>query len=105
MTVLSRKLAAVFDSFGDEAKANGLGITGVTTGVSGATNEAVIPLGKATAWPWIDPAKIPPREWLYGTHVIRRFVSVLIAPGGSGKSSLTIVEILEMVTGKALLTD
>ena len=97
-------------------KTNGVGnvsassITGVTTdataGISaGATTEATIPLGEATAWPWIDPTKIPRRQWLYGTHVIRGFVSVLIAPGGSGKSSLTIAEIIEMVTGKALLTD
>jgi hypothetical protein len=100
MPALSPELAAVFDSFGDEKA------SGVTTGISaGATTEATIPPGKATAWPWIDPTKIPRRQWLYATHIIRGFVSVLIAPGGSGKSSLTIAEILEMVTGKAMLTD
>ena len=34
--------------------------------------------------PLPDPASIPPREWLYGTRLIRRFVSVLAAPGGAG---------------------
>ena len=26
---------------------------------------------QATPWTWIDPTKIPRRQWLYGTHVIR----------------------------------
>jgi hypothetical protein len=68
------------------------------------TTEIIQPR-QATSWTWIDPAKIPRRQWLYGTHVIRRFVTALIAPGGAGKSSLTIAEILEMITGKALLLD
>jgi hypothetical protein len=46
---------------------------------------------------------IPPREALYGDHRIRRFLSATIAPGGLGKSSLTIVEALAMVTGRPLL--
>lgn len=36
------------------------------------------------------PATIPPREWLYGSRLIRRFVSVLAAPGGVGKSALAL---------------
>lgn len=57
----------------------------------------------ATPYGWPDPATIPPRQWLYGTHLIRRFVSVTGAPGGVGKSSLTIVEALSMISGRALL--
>jgi hypothetical protein len=63
------------------------------------------PLVRATAWHWIDPEKIPRRQWLYGFNVIRKFVSATIAPGGAGKSSLVIVEVLEMVSGKPLLLD
>jgi len=37
------------------------------------------------------PESIPPREWLYGNRLIRRFVSVLAAPGGVGKSALALV--------------
>lgn len=30
---------------------------------------------------------IPPRQWLYGTQLIRGHVTVLVAPGGTGKSA------------------
>lgn len=50
-----------------------------------------------------DPSRIPRRQWLYGTALIRKFMSVLVAPGGVGKSSLTIVEALAMATGRPLL--
>jgi hypothetical protein len=52
---------------------------------------------------WIEPAAIPPRQWLYGRHYIREYVSMTVAPGGVGKSSLSIVEALAMASGKALL--
>lgn len=50
-----------------------------------------------------DPATIPPREWLYGFHCIRGYLSVTVAPGGMGKSLLVLVEALAMVTGRSLL--
>jgi Mrp family chromosome partitioning ATPase len=31
--------------------------------------------------------EIPPRQWLYGTQLIRGHVTVLVAPGGTGKSA------------------
>lgn len=46
---------------------------------------------------------LPRREWVYGRHLIRRFVSATVAPGGVGKSSLTFVEAMAMATGKPLL--
>jgi hypothetical protein len=52
-----------------------------------------------------DPASIPPREWLYGTRLIRRFVSVLVAPGGTGKTNFVIGCALALVTGRAILGD
>lgn len=52
---------------------------------------------------WIDPTKIPPRQWVYGRHYIRGFVSATVAHGGVGKSSLSIVEALSMASGKPLL--
>ncbi|MET0705835.1 MAG: AAA family ATPase [Tardiphaga sp.] len=58
-----------------------------------------------TEWCWIKPEEIPRRQWLYSTSLIRKFVSATIAPGGAGKSSMTIVEVLEMVAGKPLLLD
>ncbi|WP_198302209.1 AAA family ATPase [Bosea sp. AS-1] len=52
---------------------------------------------------WSDPAKLPMREWVYGGHYIRKFLSLTLAPGGVGKSSLTMVEALAMATGEPLL--
>jgi len=50
-----------------------------------------------------DRRAIPRREWLYAKHYIRGFVSCTVAPGGVGKSALTMVEAVAMVTGKPLL--
>ena len=58
-----------------------------------------------TEFQWRDPADIPPRPWLYGRHLIRKQVSVTVAPGGVGKSSLTICEALSMASGRKLLGD
>jgi hypothetical protein len=58
-----------------------------------------------TAFVWRDPFTIPPRPWLYGHHLIRKQVSVTVAPGGVGKSSLTICEALAMASGRELLGD
>lgn len=62
----------------------------------------VAPL-RATQFVWRDPLTIPPRPWVYGRHMMRKQVSVTVAPGGVGKSSLTLVEGLAMVTGCELL--
>jgi hypothetical protein len=57
----------------------------------------------ATPFVWRDPGTIPRREFLYGAHYIRQFVSSTIAPGGVGKSSLVLIEALSMATGRPLL--
>lgn len=49
------------------------------------------------------PESIPPREWLYGTRLIRRFVSVLAAPGGVGKSALALAQALALASGRGFL--
>lgn len=50
-----------------------------------------------------NPAKIPPRRWLYGRRLVAGFVSLTVSPGGLGKSSLSLAEALAMVTGRPLL--
>ena len=57
----------------------------------------------ATPWTWRDPSAIPPRQWVYGKHYIRKYVSVTVSPGGVGKTAKSIVEALAMVTGRDLL--
>ncbi|WP_421366980.1 AAA family ATPase [Agrobacterium tumefaciens] len=56
----------------------------------------------ASSWSLPDPKAIPPREWLYGHHYIRKFVSVTVSPGGVGKTSLGMGEALSMATGREL---
>ena len=51
----------------------------------------------------VNPLSIPRREWLYGNHYIKDYLSLTVAPGGVGKSTLVLTEALAMVTGKALL--
>lgn len=50
-----------------------------------------------------DPAAIPRRRWLYGSHYIASFVSATVAPSGVGKTSLLIAEFLAMASGKPIL--
>lgn len=55
-----------------------------------------------TPFSWKDPKTLPRREFAFGTHYIRKYVSVTVAPGGLGKTSNSIVEALSMASGKAL---
>ena len=64
--------------------------------------ESGTPLAAVPA-PLPDPASIAPREWLYGTRLIRRFVSVLAAPGGAGKSALALGQAVALATGRPIL--
>jgi hypothetical protein len=57
----------------------------------------------ATPFVWSDPALFPRRRWLYGRHLIRGYVSTTLAPGGVGKTSLTLVEAVALATGRPLL--
>jgi RecA-family ATPase/Holliday junction resolvase RusA-like endonuclease len=51
----------------------------------------------------VDPASVPRREYLYGKHFQRRAVSATVAPGGTGKTSLVMVEAVAMATSRNLL--
>jgi RecA/RadA recombinase len=58
---------------------------------------------QATPFIYRPPDTLPRRQWLYGRHYIRRFVSGTVATGGMGKSALVLVEALAMATGRDLL--
>jgi hypothetical protein len=58
---------------------------------------------KATPYNWIEPETIPKRDFIYGRHLVRKFVSATVAPGGVGKSSLLVSETLAMISGQDLL--
>lgn len=70
-----------------------------------SSSHASPPAYTITAQPfvWQDPTTFPRRQWLYGRHLVRKFVSCTVAPGGMGKSSLALVEAVAMATGRPLL--
>ena len=72
---------------------------------SAPTPDAPRGLISPTPFQWVDPKDIKPREWLYDAHLIRKFVSLTVSPGGLGKSSLALVEAMSMAAGKALFQD
>lgn len=58
---------------------------------------------KATQFVLRDPSLIPPREWLYGRHYARKYLTATFGAGGGGKSANAVTELLSMVTGLPLL--
>jgi RecA-family ATPase len=61
------------------------------------------PLITATPFVLRSEKDIPPREWLYGHHLIRGFVSLTIAPGGVGKTALLVLDSIAMASGLELV--
>ncbi|WP_456719577.1 MULTISPECIES: AAA family ATPase [unclassified Bradyrhizobium] len=58
---------------------------------------------KPTPFKAFDPKTIAPRDWLYASHYIRKYVVADVAPGGGGKSSVVLAEAVAMALGKDLL--
>lgn len=54
-------------------------------------------------WQVINPYDLPARDFIYGSHYIRKFASLTVAPGGLGKSSLVLAECIAIATGKPIL--
>ena len=52
-----------------------------------------------------DPHTLPPRAWLYGTQLIRGFVTVLVAPGGTGKSAYAMGVGIALAARRSFLGD
>lgn len=50
----------------------------------------------------IDIAKIPPRDWVMRHRYIGGFVSMVVSPGGIGKSTFTLLDAASIVTGRPL---
>jgi hypothetical protein len=58
----------------------------------------------AVPYQWPDPATIPPRQFLFGRHYIRRYMSGTIGGGGRSKTTLGIAEAIFMTAGRNPLT-
>ena len=58
---------------------------------------------KATPYQWRDPASIPPRAWVYGHMLLRGSLTVVVAPGATGKTALMIGTAMALASGRNLL--
>lgn len=50
-------------------------------------------------------AEIPPRAWLYGTALVRRYITVMVAPGGVGKTAWSVAVGMSLAHGRGLIGD
>lgn len=64
-------------------------------------NVSRLPLRLQKARP-LDPEQINPRQWLYGTALQRRYTTILVAAGGTGKSQLALGMALDLASGRKL---
>jgi len=51
------------------------------------------------------PHEIAPRQWLYGRVLIRGYITVLVAPGGVGKTAWAMGCACSMAIGRGLIND
>ncbi len=58
---------------------------------------------RASAYRWPDPASLPTRQWLLGHWLLRGEVTAIIAPGGTGKSTISNTIALCLASGRSLL--
>lgn len=73
----------------------------VASRIAGAT-----PTGTAihaTPYRWPDPRSLPTRQWLLGHWLLRGEVTAIIAPGGTGKSTIGMAMALSLASGQPLL--
>lgn len=53
----------------------------------------------------LDPKNTPPREFIYGTHLIASYVAATISPGGVGKTTVALTDAIAIATGRQLTHD
>tara|TARA_Y100001973_G_C5208904_1_gene343820 strand:- start:12372 stop:14234 length:1863 start_codon:yes stop_codon:yes gene_type:complete len=55
------------------------------------------------SWKVKSAINIAPRDFIYGNHYIRKYVSLTASQGGLGKSTVILTECIAMATGRNLL--
>ena len=58
---------------------------------------------RASPYRWPNPASLPQRQWLMGHWLLRGEVTAIIAPGGTGKSTIGNAVALCLASGQPLL--
>lgn len=56
----------------------------------------------ATPLGTINPASIPKRQWIMDNRFVAKFITLTIAPGGLGKSTITMQEAIAVATGRPI---
>ena len=64
-----------------------------------------IPPLAAGRFVWQEPNTIAPRQWLLGTAALKGYITLLVAPGGVGKTTFALTACLSVATGRPLLGD
>jgi len=49
------------------------------------------------------PDDLPKREFLYGVHMARQFTSMTVAPAGAGKTTVSVMDMLSVATGRGMI--
>nr|CAD6606447.1 recombinase RecA [Rhizobium sp. Khangiran2] len=98
--MMAGKIPETVRIFGPKAGTKPVAAANDNTAQAAKDNTSLI---TATEWKWVDPRNIPPRQWIYGRHYIRKYVSLTVSPGGVGKTGKAIVEAVAMATGRNLL--
>lgn len=71
--------------------------------ISGSSAPGAAPAFPATPFNPLELGDLAPRRWVYGHFLIERFLSVLGAPGGTGKTAYAISVSLSVALGRPLL--
>lgn len=53
----------------------------------------------ATPYHWPDPSKIPLRDWIAGNYILRGEATIVLSPGGIGKTTLLVGTAMSMASG------
>lgn len=86
----------------DERRSEELSNAGTPGSIAGADKISPLISGR------VDPSDLiglPPRQWLYGTKISRRYVTFLASPGGVGKTAYVFAMALAAASSQALLHD
>ena len=67
------------------------------------TAKTIVDSGDPLEWDaGLDDRPIEPRQWLLGNTFCRRYVSTIVADGGTGKTALRVAQAIALATGRPI---
>ncbi len=70
---------------------------------AGNASQVAPTIVEPSPYEWVELEDIPPRPWIYGQDYCRGVMTLTIAPGGLGKSTLCLTEAIAMAAGRNLV--